>query len=297
VREGDQISPFYDPMIAKLIVWGADRNQALARMSQALSEFQIVGLATNIAFLKRLVESNAFASADLDTGLIERHGEALFPQAKAAPAAALALAALALVASEKDQSAAVSANPADPWGQAQGWRMNGAYQRQLSFADEYTAGTAAKSYGARLTYLANGWEIELAGATYQLELVARDGAQLSIRLGDTATHGSVRRDGELFHVFTGGRHTTFTYNDPMAHAGEIEAGGGRLTAPMPGKVVAVMTSNGKSVKKGEPLVIMEAMKMEHTIAAPSDGVVEEVLYQVGDQVADGAPLLAFQAAA
>jgi 3-methylcrotonyl-CoA carboxylase alpha subunit len=297
VREGDQISPFYDPMIAKLIVWGADRTQALARMSQALSEFQIVGLATNIAFLKRLVESNAFATADLDTGLIERNGAALFPQAAAAPAAALALAALALVESEKDKSAAVAANSADPWGQARGWRMNGAYQRQLSFADEYTAGTDAKAYDVRLTYHPAGWDIELAGVKHKLELVARDGADLSIRLGETSTHGSVRRDGELFHVFTGGRHYAFTYNDPMAHAGEHETGGGRLTAPMPGKVVAVMTANGKEVKKGEPLVIMEAMKMEHTISAPSDGVVEEVLYQVGDQVADGAPLLAFKAVA
>jgi 3-methylcrotonyl-CoA carboxylase alpha subunit len=296
VREHDAISPFYDPMIAKLIVWGADRNQALARMSQALSEFQIVGLATNIAFLKRLVESKPFSSADLDTGLIERHADELFPQAKAAPASALALAALALVELEKDKSAAVAANPADPWGQALGWRMNGAYQRQLSFSDEYAAGTDAKAYSVRLTYRAHGWDIEMAGATSKLELVARIGAELSIRLGDTATHGSVRRDGDTFHVFTSGRHYTLAYNDPMAHAGEHEAAGGRLTAPMPGKVVAVMASNGQEVKKGQPLVIMEAMKMEHTISAPSDGVVEEVLYQVGDQVADGAPLLAFKAA-
>jgi 3-methylcrotonyl-CoA carboxylase alpha subunit len=83
----------------------------------------------------------------------------------------------------------------------------------------------------------------------------------------------------------------------MLHAGEHEATGGRLTAPMPGKVVAVIAKDGQTVKKGEPLVIMEAMKMEHTIAAPSDGLVEEILYQVGDQVADGAPLLAFKAAA
>jgi 3-methylcrotonyl-CoA carboxylase alpha subunit len=109
-------------------------------------------------------------------------------------------------------------------------------------------------------------------------------------------HGNVRRDGDLFHVFTGGRHFTLAYNDPMAHAGEVETGGGRLTAPMPGKVVAVLAANGQEVKKGAPLVIMEAMKMEHTISAPGDGVVEEVLYQVGDQVADGAPLLAFKAA-
>jgi 3-methylcrotonyl-CoA carboxylase alpha subunit len=296
VREGDEISPFYDPMIAKLIVWGADRTQALARMSQALSEFQIVGLATNIAFLKRLVESPAFANADLDTGLIERNGGVLFPQSKAAPAAALALAALSLVETEKDKSASVAANPADPWGQALGWRMNGAYQRQLSFTDDYAAGTDAKAYPVKLTYHAHGWDIEMAGTSSKLELVNRDGAELSIRLGATATHGSVRRDGDIFHVFTGGRHYTLAYNDPMAHAGEHEAGGGRLTAPMPGKVVAVMIANGAEVKKGQPLVIMEAMKMEHTIAAPSDGLVEEVLYAVGDQVADGAPLLAFKAA-
>ena len=96
-------------------------------------------------------------------------------------------------------------------------------------------------------------------------------------------------------MFTGGRHFVLAYNDPMAHAGEAEAAGGRLTAPMPGKVVAVLASAGQKVKQGDPLVIMEAMKMEHTIAAPSDGLVEEMLYQVGDQVSDGAPLLAFAA--
>jgi 3-methylcrotonyl-CoA carboxylase alpha subunit len=296
VREGDAISPFYDPMIAKLIVWGADRNQALARMAQALSEFQIVGLATNISFLSRLVEGTAFASADLDTGLIERHGDTLFPTPKAAPAGALALAALALAESEKDASSRVSANPADPWGQARGWRANGAYQRQLSFTDDYAAGTDAKAYLVGLTYHATGWEIELAGTRNALDLVAVDVASLSIRLGGTSMHGTVRRDGDMFNVFTAGRHYTLAYNDPMAHAGEVESGGGRLTAPMPGKVVAVMASNGQEVKKGEPLVIMEAMKMEHTISAPFDGLVEEVLYQVGDQVADGAPLLAFKAA-
>jgi 3-methylcrotonyl-CoA carboxylase alpha subunit len=296
VREGDAISPFYDPMIAKLIVWGADRTQALARMAQALAEFQIVGLATNIAFLKRLVEGTAFSTADLDTGLIDRHGDTLFPQPKAAPVEALALAALALVLEERDRSAGSSTNAADPWGNARGWRLNGAYQRQLSFTDDYAAGTEQKAYDLKLTYHPTGWDISLAGTTTKLELVAHDDASFAIRLGENAMHGNVRRDGELFHVFTGGRHYTLTYNDPMAHAGEHETGGGRLTAPMPGKVVAVLATNGQEVKKGEPLVIMEAMKMEHTIAAPSSGVVEEVLYQVGDQVADGAPLLAFKAA-
>jgi 3-methylcrotonyl-CoA carboxylase alpha subunit len=283
VREGDAISPFYDPMIAKLIVWGADRAQALARLSQALAEFQITGLATNIAFLKRLVEGSAFASADLDTGLIERHGATLFPPTQAAPVGALALAAMALAGGEHTGST-------DPWANATGWRLNGDYQRKLAFSDEHQV------YDVALTYRAHGWHIAVGDAGTDLVLAARDGATLSLRLGDTAMHGTVRRDGETFHVFTGGRHYTLAYHDPMAHAGEVEAAGGRLTAPMPGKVVAILAKAGQDVKKGEPLVIMEAMKMEHTIGAPSDGVVEELLYAVGDQVADGAPLLAFKAA-
>jgi 3-methylcrotonyl-CoA carboxylase alpha subunit len=298
VRQGDAISPFYDPMIAKLIVWGADRTEALARMSQALAEFRIVGLATNIAFLKRLVEGAAFSQADLDTGLIERNADTLFPPLRPAPLGALALAVVALIEAEK--SASASANPADPFGNTLGWRLNGAYRRVLSFADEYSATTEQKHYQAGIAYHPIGWRldiggIDIGGIDIDLSLSARDGADLSIKLGDASMHGTVHRDGDAFHVFTGGRHFTLVYNDPMAHAGEAEAVGGRLTAPMPGKVVAVLASKGQQVKKGDALVIMEAMKMEHTIAAPGDGVVEEILYEVGDQVADGAPLLAFAA--
>jgi 3-methylcrotonyl-CoA carboxylase alpha subunit len=298
VREGDAISPYYDPMIAKLIVWGADRKQALARMSQALAQYQIVGLAANIAFLKRLVEGQAFATADLDTGLIERHHEALFPAAQAAPQGALALACVALIEAEKEASAAQSgANRADPWGQALGWRMNTAFIRGLSFSDDYAATLPAKAYNVRVTYRDSDWLFDAgAGELQRLSLMSQHGTDFSIKLGDTAVHGSVRRDGDMFHVFAGGAHHVLSYHDPMAHAGETEAEGGRLTAPMPGKVVAVLAAKGQEVKKGDALVIMEAMKMEHTITAPHDGVVEDVLYAVGDQVADGAPLLAFKVA-
>jgi len=293
VRAGDAISPFYDPMIAKLIVWGADRAQALARMAQALSEFHIVGLATNIAFLKRLVEGDAFAHADLDTGLIERNTATLFPPAGPAPLSALALAAVALVAAETS----TSSNAADPWTSTHGWRMNGTYRRRLAFGDEYAATTQAKVYAIDMAYHAHGWTLEADGKAHPLALVSQHDSRYAIRLDGQAIQGTVRRDGETLHVFTGGLHHVLDWHDPLAHAGEHETADGRLTAPMPGKVVAVIASSGQLVKKGEPLVIMEAMKMEHTIAAPSDGLVEEVLYQVGDQVADGAPLLAFKAAA
>ncbi|RYE98793.1 MAG: 3-methylcrotonyl-CoA carboxylase, partial [Oxalobacteraceae bacterium] len=296
VREGDAISPFYDPMIAKLIVWGADRAQALARMAQALSEFHIVGLATNIAFLKRLVEGQAFATPDLDTGLIERNNATLFPAAGPAPLGVLALAAAALLAEEQGHPA--SGQPADPWTHTHGWRMNGTYRRQLSFTDEYAAATlGSKAYALGVTYHPKGWTLDLDGNRHALAPVGRSGSRHALRLDGNAVQGTVRREGELVHVFSGGLHHVLTWEDPLAHAGEHEAAGGRLTAPMPGKVVAVIASGGQQVKKGEPLVIMEAMKMEHTIAAPSDGLVEEILYQVGDQVADGAPLLAFKAAA
>jgi len=293
VREGDAISPYYDPMIAKLIVWGVDRKQALARMAQALAQYQIVGLAANIAFLKRLVECEAFAGADLDTGLIERHKETLFPPARSVPVAALALACVALIEQEKDRSAAQSGgNGGDPWGQALGWRMNAQCNRTLSFTDDH-----GKEYKPCFKYLPHGWELTIKGIDVDVSLMTRGAVELSIKLGDTSVQGCVRRDGDAFHVFVGGGHHTLHFNDPLAHAGETESEGGRLTAPMPGKVVAVLAAQGQDVKKGDPLVIMEAMKMEHTIAAPHDGTVDEVLYAVGDQVTDGAPLLAFRAAA
>jgi 3-methylcrotonyl-CoA carboxylase alpha subunit len=285
VREGDAISPFYDPMIAKLIVWGSDRNQALARMSQALADFRIVGLATNIAFLQRLVEGSAFSQANLDTGLIERNADSLFPAPQAAPAGPIALAAVALMQAEKDAAAAVSGNPAEPFGNALGWRLNGAYRRVLSFTDDLSVSEIG------ITYHRHGWEFDFAGDKADLTLLKRDAAGLSIKLGAASMHGTVRRDGDTFHVFTGGRHYSLVFNDPMTHAGETEAASGRLTAPMPGKIVAIHVTKGQTVAKGAPLLIMEAMKMEHTIAAPDAGLVEELLYQVGDQVADGAQLL------
>jgi 3-methylcrotonyl-CoA carboxylase alpha subunit len=286
VREGDAISPFYDPMIAKLIVWGSDRDEALAHMTQALSEYQIVGLSTNVAFLKRLVESQPFSQADLDTGLIERHHAALFPPAQPAPLPVLALAAASLLTSE--QSAGAAAN--DPWANASGWRMNSTLLRQLDFADE------ANAYPFIVAYHDTGWSIQQGAAATGMTLVERSGQHLVIKLDGAAVRGTVVRAGDMFHVFTGGAHYPLNYNDPLAHAGEAEAEGGRLTAPMPGKIVAVLVEKGKTVEKGAPLLIMEAMKMEHTIAAPANGTVEDLLYAVGDQVTEGAQLLAFKVA-
>ena len=145
-------------------------------------------------------------------------------------------------------------------------------------------------------YQPDGWAIQHGTASSFIALTAHDAESLTIKVGNETVHGAVVRDGDAFHVFVGGSHTILHYNDPLAHAGEAEAEGGRLTAPMPGKIVAVLVSKGNTVEQGAPLLIMEAMKMEHTIAAPTGGVVEEVLYAVGDQVAEGAQLLSFKVA-
>jgi 3-methylcrotonyl-CoA carboxylase alpha subunit len=284
VRAGDAISPFYDPMIAKLIVWGRDREEALALMANALTHYQVVGLTTNIGFLKRLVESVPFASADLDTGLIERNHGALFPTPAAAGTEALALAAVALVSGETMRGPTASA---DPWARTDGWRMNASLRRSFRFTDR----EHAQDVG--LSYLAHGWQLAHGDASHEVTLVRHEGTDYAVRIDGRLVRGTVVIDGEEVHVFTGERHLVLGYSDPLAHAGESEDEGGRLTAPMPGKIVAILVKKDEAVVKGAPLLIMEAMKMEHTIAAPRDGVVEELLYSTGDQVEEGVQLLAF----
>jgi 3-methylcrotonyl-CoA carboxylase alpha subunit len=271
-------------MIAKLIVWGRDRSEALARMARALAEYQVVGLATNVAFLKRLVESEPFANADLDTGLIERHRDALFPAPQPAALPVLALAAVALLDGERNLLVR------DPWTGTAGWRMNGALSRKLEFSGE--AGHQVVEIG----YLPRGWSMQAGGQRVSVSLAGHDDAQFTIKLDGAVVRGTVAREGDAFHVFIDGNHVVLEHSDPLAHAGEQEAEGGRLTAPMPGKIVALLVEKGATVEKGTPLLIMEAMKMEHTINAPASGTVEELLYTVGDQVADGVQLLAFTAA-
>ncbi|KVK89335.1 3-methylcrotonyl-CoA carboxylase [Burkholderia cepacia] len=284
VREGDAITPFYDPMIAKLIVHGADRAEALSLMLRALRACEVVGLHTNAAFLQRIVACEPFATADLDTGLIERNHDALFaPQEP--PRAMLALACAALLARERG----AVAQGASPWGALPDWRLNGGYRRTLEWH------AAEREADVTVTYEDDGAVTRLAtgGAAAQPFAWTRGATPLDfdVTLGGVRSSGRVYAAGDTFHVFTQGAAETFEWRNLLAHAGDAEQGGGRLTAPMPGKVIAVLVEPGQKVEAGTPLIVMEAMKMEHTIGAPSAGVVAEVLYGVGDQVSDGAQLL------
>ncbi|MGE0349631.1 acetyl/propionyl/methylcrotonyl-CoA carboxylase subunit alpha [Hydrogenophaga sp.] len=287
VREGDTISPFYDSMVAKLIVHGATREEALARLDAALAETRIVGLSTNVQFLRHVVGSRSFAQADLDTALIPREAAALFHQDKVGQPLAVAAAVAQTLLTER------ASERADPFSRRDGWRPHGITVRRFDF--EYQG----ESLLAHLSYLHDG-ALQLAfgdvNALLDFDaLPAETGNRMDLRFNGQRQTVQTWQVDENVHVFCPLGATQIVEIDALAHAGEAAAEGGRLTAPMPGKVVSFAVKAGDAVKKGQALAVMEAMKMEHTIAAPVDGTVAELLYAPGDQVNEGAELLKLSA--
>jgi len=293
VRTGDAITPFYDPMIAKLIVWDADRPAALARMRAALEQFQVVGVTTNTEFLARLVGCEAFAAADLDTGLIERNRAVLMPAPPVAGDEVLALAALAeLLAIERvaQERAAASGDPCSPWGRCDGWRLNQDNHHILVFRQgEHEQAVTAH-------YRPGRFELELPGGRHTLTGAWQPDGSLTAWLENAVLRANVVRSGAVLDVFFRGTRYRLELHDPALHEIATDAHGGNLAAPMPGKIIAVLVKSGAKVEKGTPLIILEAMKMEHTIVAQGRGTVTEIHYQVGEQVAEGAELLGFELA-
>ena len=283
VREGDAISPYYDSMIAKLIVHADTREQALARLDEALAQTHIVGLATNVQFLRHVVRSPSFAQANLDTALIEREKAVLFNQEPIGlPQAAAAAVAQTLL----DERALEGG---DPFSRRDGWRSHGVATRRFQFEFH------GRMHEAELACLHDGaLKLTVAGTSGPLEF-NRTGLGIDVRFAGQRQTVTVYSTGELDQVFTGNGATQILATNLLAHAGEGLSEGGRLTAPMPGKVVSIAVKAGDKVSKGQALAVMEAMKMEHTIAAPADGVVAEVLYAPGDQVSEGAELLKLHA--
>ena len=278
--EGDAISPHYDSMIAKLIVWGEDRAQALARLDAALRDTHLMGLHTNVAFLRRVVGSHAFATADLDTALIERERAALFQ----APPLPLELAAAGVAAHVLAHEAALEGT--DPWSRRDGWRLHGGAERRLSLeisGTQHTLVLQRRHDGGTL--------LALAGRDWPFTTRALGSGRHDITLGAARQVLTVYHHGERYAVFAEHGSALVNEFDPLVHAGDHASEGGRLTAPMPGKVVSFLAAVGDTVQQGQALAVMEAMKMEHTLTAPRDGVVGELLYSVGDQVVEGGELL------
>ncbi|MFA7291468.1 MAG: acetyl/propionyl/methylcrotonyl-CoA carboxylase subunit alpha [Rhodocyclaceae bacterium] len=291
VEEGDEITPHYDPMIAKLIVWDEHRDAALARMRRALADYRVVGVTTNIDFLSRLVACPAFAGADLDTGLIERSREFLFPENVATPKAVLQVAAVGELLYEAHiarEQAKQSGDPWSPWHARDGWRLNLQAMRTIGFRDGETLTEVHVAYGS------GSWQLSCHGETVLARGRKLEGDRIAVELDDRRLIASVIAAGAKRHIFLNGQTWIIERDDPLHLVEAGGAHGGGLTAPMPGKVVALLAQPGAKVEKGAPLLILEAMKMEHTITAPKNGVVKAFCYAAGDQVADGAELVEFE---
>jgi len=292
VREGDTISPYYDSMVAKLIVHGDTREQALARLDAALAHTHIVGLTTNVQFLRHVARSESFAQGRLDTALIQREAAVLFKQHPVG----LALAAAADVAQTLlDERAAETS---DPFSKTDGWRSHAEFGRRFAFEfdGQHVPACLTYGHGGTLTLAVGEGEAAVSGVLTFEPTSTVTGQGIILTYAGQRAVVNVYRKGEVAHVHTQAGAAQIIAVDLLAHAGDGVAEGGRLTAPMPGKVVSFAVKAGDAVKKGQPLAVMEAMKMEHTIAAPIDGTVAELLFALGDQVTEGAELLKLSAA-
>jgi 3-methylcrotonyl-CoA carboxylase alpha subunit len=298
VVQGDKITPNYDPMIAKLIVWGEDRPAAVRQLVAALGEYEVVGLTTNLDLLRAIAGHPAFAGAELDTGFIARHAADLLPAVAAAPEpgadnAVWAAAALTVV---RDQRAAIEAHaqatgdPWSPWTEVNAWRMNGdAYQdlrfRQLD-APPVTLRTRPQPDGSL--------RLDLPGGTVHATLTEDEAGPLLLLDGVSRRMRVVRRGAELTVILAGANHTV-VHEDPLAPPQIETAGSDRVLAPVPGRVTRVLVQPGDVVKKHAPLVVIEAMKTEFTLRAPMDGTIGQVRHAVDEMVEEGTELITFAA--
>jgi 3-methylcrotonyl-CoA carboxylase alpha subunit len=294
VYEGGEVSIHYDPMIAKLITWDTDRTSALRRMATALNDVQIVGVTTNTGFLANIARHPAFVRGEVETGFIGQYLDDLIPAPAAPDNDALAFAALDILMlrdAEAKSHAAQSSDPYSPWHSTSGWRLNDDNHHDLILRHD---GADLK---VKVHYRAAGYVIDMpdgSSITAHAE-IAVDGT-IQATLHKVRKSASILRDGNRLTIFRDGRSDRLEIFDPVAAAGGHEGTGGGLTAPMPGKIIAVLAEPGQSVVAGDKLVVMEAMKMEHTISAPVSGTVREIFFAVGDQVDDGAELIAIEEA-
>ncbi|MDO7704349.1 MAG: acetyl/propionyl/methylcrotonyl-CoA carboxylase subunit alpha [Burkholderiaceae bacterium] len=283
VTQGDVVSPFYDSMLAKLIVWGADRDEALAKLDKALSEMQVVGVANNVAFLRDVVQSASFSQGDLDTDLIARERDNLFKTQTLSEDLAVA-GVMGMVLRQE-----VDAMGSNPWQAVDGWQVVGApprpFQLQGAWGDEVRA--------LDVVLYSAPQRVRIADMDHAFEWRAHPRG-VSVCLNGVWTDLSVVASAGQYHVFSRAGHAVLQRVDPLAGSAQAADALGGLNTPMPGKLIRMDVAVGDTVAKGQVLAVMEAMKMEHSIASPRDGVVSEVFYAVGDQVAEGQALLTLQ---
>jgi 3-methylcrotonyl-CoA carboxylase alpha subunit len=293
VREGDEVGIHYDPLIAKLVVWDSDRTASITRLRRALEQVQVVGVTTNVDFLAAVAGHPAFAAADLDTRFIERHRKDLFPESRPASPTVLSLACLDVLLrrdAEARAAARRSADPYSPWHSTGGWRLNDDNYHVMTFRDGEDTVDVTIHYRTGMVLLdlpGDGAPVTASGE------IDADGDVIA-NLDGVRIKATVVRHGEELTIISGGASHLLVLDDPAARAELQEPSGGSLKAPMPGRVVVLNAKPGDVVSRGATLMVLEAMKMEHAVTAPSDGTVARIHYDVGEQVEEGAVLVSFE---
>ncbi len=281
VIEGSVVSIFYDPMIAKLIVHGADRGDAIRRMQQALAECDVLGPKSNIAFLERLLHHPSILDASIDTGYLDRHLDEVLDGGSTVGNEVFFAAAIAALLDEESQArarAAASADPSSPWAIADGWRVAHPGKRLICFQHLDTRiEIAARGYGGR-------YQLERDGSQFKIEAAEHRSGWLHYRHEGESTRLRCRQLGEDWLVFVDGQRVRLHAVPAFAFEATAVVGGNRLQAPMPGRIIAVRSHAGAEVLAQQELIVMEAMKMEITLRAPRAGRIAELRCSEGDFV-------------
>ncbi|MGA9265342.1 MAG: biotin/lipoyl-containing protein, partial [Rhodomicrobium sp.] len=288
---GDAVSQYYDPMLAKVIAHAETREAALIRLRSALSNFEIAGVTTNIPFLTRLLAEEAVIANDVDTGFIER--ERASSGGEPSPTAfQLAASVAAILQREQEEQRRDAADPYSPWAQGAPWTLFGPRARQIEMRDK-----GGGAHEATIVHTREGMTLELEGAAipFAFEPIPCETSRFAITLAGAKRTMTALIAGSSVTVFDCPDPIRLTLADPFAAdaiAPDLEIG---AVAPMPGAVIAVLAKPGELLDEGAPMLILEAMKMEHTLRAPTRGRVTRYLCAVGDLVAEGAMLAEFEA--
>ncbi|WP_168399995.1 acetyl/propionyl/methylcrotonyl-CoA carboxylase subunit alpha [Acinetobacter indicus] len=285
IVEGDEISTYYDPMIAKLIVWGKNREAALTQMHHALGQFHVDGLGNNIAFLDRLVLCDSFKNANLDTGLIQREEEFLLKPATELNSTLVVSAAFIELLSRLAQNPSAS-NPV--------WQTNAFWRLNLQSGQTIKLQCSDKTLNIQFAAQEHGFVAQYEGQTFELEGQLLDAHTLQFKLAGKQQKLAFSQTEHGITLFQNGQSYKFTYLKPVFNQDDEQGAENNLTAPMPGVITQVLVAANDKVKKDDVLMTLEAMKIEYSIRAPHDGIVASSYFQAGDQVKAGDELVEFQ---
>lgn len=288
VETGSQISQYYDPMIAKLIVWGEDRSQAILRLIQALTHYHVCGVQTNLELLARIACNKDYQAAHLFTHFINHHhAELLSLHSQQNDDLIIAAAVWQTLhhSNQLKEFARHHQQANSPWFSGKTWRMNMPFEQTIKFNVNNEIVTI------ELTDIGNGYQITFNDNLYHISVMQYSEHQLKMTINEVQHDFTIVAHVEQITVYNQLRNITIALAHEKWEVDDSNASGGHLRAPMPGTVTAVLVKPEQNVKRGDALVIIEAMKMEHTINAPADGVVREIYFEVGDSVDEGTELV------